>query len=170
MLCVFGGLDTVQGLIERTEEFRQSAASQTGTSFFVSKYSPSQMLVWHIAGVKYQLWIALALTVRWFGLFAYRHHGSARLKWLTVCMAEASLILAIATLACYTWISYRVLHFETVCAGCLSAGQAFLGSTVWWTSLLAFVMLVQTVYGVARLIVPLLDVRRAKTNRKSSSS
>lgn len=160
VLCVFGGLGAVQWLIERTEELAKNPPYQTGTPFFVIKYSSTQMLVLHIGGVKYQLLIALALIARWFGLFAYGQHRSARWKWVTVCIAEGSLILAIAIFGWYSWISYKVLHLETVCASCMSVAQGFLGSTLWWTSLLALVMLVQTVYGIARLIVPLVDMRR----------
>ena len=167
VLCVFGGLGAVQGFIERTEELAKNAPYQTGTPFFVRKYSPTQMLVLQIAGVKYQLLIALALITRWFGLFAYGQHRSARWKWVTVCISEVSLILAIATFGWYSWVSYKVLHLETVCTLCMSGAQAFLGSTVLWTSVLAFVMLVQTVYGIARLIVPLVDIRRV-TNTTSS--
>jgi hypothetical protein len=161
VLCVFGGLGAVQGLIERTEEFGSSSIQQGGMPFVVSKYSAAQMLVLGIDGVKYQLGITLALILRWSGLFAYRYAVlSARRKWLAIVIGEVSLLLAVATFAWYSWRSYRVLVVETVCQGC--SFHSLLGSTVMWTSLLAFVMLVQTVYGIARLIVPLIDALRAK--------
>ena len=164
VVCVFGGLGVVQGLIERTEELAKNPTYQTGTPFFVSKYSSTQMLALQIAGVKYQLLIALALIARWFGLFAYGLHRSARWKWVTIGISEGSLILAIVIFGYYSWTSYKVLHLEPVCASCMSSSQGLLGSNVWWASLLALVMLVQTVYGIARLIVPLVDMRRvAKT-------
>ncbi len=59
-LCVFAGLSTVQWAIERGEEFRIAARQQTGAPLVLSKYSPTQMLVLGIEGVKYQLCIALA--------------------------------------------------------------------------------------------------------------
>src|SRR5437773_2432449 len=117
-LCVFGGFNAVQTAIRRTEEFRNIALQQTSRPFVVSKYSVTQMWVLEIEGVKYQLSIALALTVRWLGLLAYRCCGfSAGRKWLAIVIAEVSLILAVATFAWYAWFSYRISS-ETVCAEC----------------------------------------------------
>jgi hypothetical protein len=120
------------------------------------------MLELQIAGVRFQLWIALALIARWLGLFAYRCCSlSARQKWRSIVIAEVGLILAMAIFAWYGLLSYRVLHLETVCSGCMTQASGLLGSTAMWTSLLALVMLVQTVYGFARLILPLIDALRA---------
>jgi hypothetical protein len=165
-LCVFAGFSAVQLAIERAEEFRNTAHQQTGAPLFVSKYSVTQLLVLGIEGVKYQLCIALALIIRWSGLFAYRCCGfSARRKWLAIVIAEVSLILAVSTFAWYSWLSYRVLDIETVCNECMSGSSGLLGSTTLWTSLLSFVMLIQTIYGVARLVLPLIDALRAKGAR-----
>lgn len=165
-LCVFAGFNSIQWVIESTADIRNTAINQTGAPFVVSKYSLSQMYVLGIEGVKYQLWIALALIIRWFGLFAYRCGGSsARRKWLGIGIAEVSLILAIATFAWYSWLSYRVLVIETVCEGCMTRANLLLGASYFWASLLTVVMLVQTVYGIARLAVPLVDILRVKDAR-----
>ena len=162
-LCVFGGFGAVQWAVEHAEEVRNIALQQTGVPFAVSNYSPTQVLGLQLAGVKYQLWIALALTARWFSLFAYRFWAtSTGRKWLALGVAEVGLILAILTFAWYGSLSYRVLRIEAVCSGCTTQSPGLLGSTPLWTSLLAIVVLVQTIYGVVRLVVPAIDMVRAK--------
>jgi len=164
VLCVFGGFATLQWAIEGASDTGNIAPTQAGKPFAVSKYSLTEMYVLGIQGVKYQLWIALALILRWFGLFAYRCEGSsARRKWLGILIAEVTFILAVMIFAWYCWRSYRVLVIDTVCDGCMHT--SLLGSSPLWTSLLTFLMLIHTVYGIARLVVPLIDTVKAEGGR-----
>jgi hypothetical protein len=164
-LCVFAGFNEVERLIESTADIN-TALNQNGVPLLVSKYSIAEKYLFWIRGVEYQLVIALALIIRLLALVAYRCWGSSsRRKWLGIVIADLSLIVAVATFAWYSAFSYRVLFIETVCEGCAPPTQFLVGASYLWSVLLTFVMLVQTIYGIGRLAVPLLDMRRASRGR-----
>jgi Zinc-ribbon containing domain len=129
-LCVFAGLAGVQSVIDSAAAVE---VNQTGAPFFVGKYSLSQMYVLEIEGVKYQLCIALALIIRWFGLWSYRHGiVSAERKWVAIAIAEICLVLAVVIFVWYGWVSHRVLRIETLCPGCMPSTKHLLGATFPW--------------------------------------
>ncbi len=160
-ICVFAGFNAVQWAVERSDEFR-NVAPQGGSALLRSN-SATRLLALGIEGVKFQSLIALALIIRWLGLFTYRFSGlSARRKWVGVVIAEVSLIFAVTIFAWYGWRSHIAFVAESACIECIPPSDVLLGTTRLWGSLLALVILVQTVYGVIRLMVPVIDMIRAK--------
>ena len=79
-------------------------------------------------------------------------------KWLFIFIAEGSVIVALVTFAFYGYASYHAFASQVVCAGCFPPPTfELLGASQLWGGLLTFVMFVETIYGVARLVLPTID-------------